>query len=396
MCHEAMQVSESYRGKTVKCSGCDSYVEIPSAKIPADSAKPSASIRSSKDVALSQRQAEAPQELDGANQRIFHITVAIGVVAPMLIILVVLLISLKAYIDDPIEMLRQIPGPKFLVLFIVLIGTCIGIGWLWVNADRTKRYPLPGLTYYHAFVITALRGGRAAVIRTAVFSLWIQKLVEIEKVHRWWWFDKFEVTIREHELRTELNPIELEIHQFLHAPRSSRDLFRNASLKYRIERYLEPVYGELEELHLMRTKTEKDHAWMVTITIASVIAVLGGTKLYLGLTHGKSSMYLFFLLPVSLISLFVILKPWGTLTQLGRHYLKVLKDRFAWMMIVVDLDRYPEGVDPTLSIAIFGISVLGGTAMYESFCEAFPLGQIGGGCSGGCSGGCGGGCGGGG
>jgi uncharacterized protein (TIGR04222 family) len=365
----------------------------------------------------------------------------------------------------PVEMLRRIPGPKFLVFFIALIGACIGIGWLWINADGTGSYPLPELARFDAFAIAALRGGSAAAIRAAVFSLWNQKLVEISTSKSSWTGKKIEVkSISEEKVeaismsgeRTEvrsvsgkkrvlspideevhkylqkakfkvlspiaeeirrslqkakcqaktvpsrkivLSPIEEEVYQYLQTSRDPRTLFQpawiNASLKSRIERYLEPVRRELEELHLICTDTQKTHAWMIAIALASVIAVVGGTKLYLGTTYNKPSLILVILLSASLGGLISIVKRWrlGTLTQLGRRYLKALEEHFAWLKKPADLDRNPEGVDPTLSIAVFGISVLGGTAMYDTFCEAFPLSKSGGGCGGG-GGGCGGGCGG--
>ncbi|MEA3324775.1 MAG: hypothetical protein U9Q37_06515 [Euryarchaeota archaeon] len=72
----------------------------------------------------------------------------------------------------------------------------------------------------------------------------------------------------------------------------------------------------------------------------------------------------------------------------------------------IERGRVPEGIDPSLTIAIFGAGVLSGSTLYQPYREAFSPekewestwwsgGWVGGGgCSGGCGGGGCGGCGG--
>jgi len=88
--------------------------------------------------------------------------------------------------------------------------------------------------------------------------------------------------------------------------------------------HLERTYYELEQLRLVRTRTDRHRAWTATITMAIVIGAVGGTKLYFGIARGRPVLFLVCLLILSLIMLFHFLRPWETRTRLGRRYLKSL------------------------------------------------------------------------
>src|SRR3972149_1387006 len=81
-----------------------------------------------------------------------------------------------------IEIVRQIPGPLFLLLFAVLAAIGVYLARLWSDRDGSTDYPLPDPDRFGPLAIAALRGGRNAVIRTAVFSLWKRGLIDIKKV----------------------------------------------------------------------------------------------------------------------------------------------------------------------------------------------------------------------
>lgn len=80
-------------------------------------------------------------------------------------------------IETFLEMLMKIPGSIFLWYFAGLSIVCIVIGWLWKNVDGSIRYLFPELTRFDT--IAALREGMNATIRTAIFSLWNKKLVNL-------------------------------------------------------------------------------------------------------------------------------------------------------------------------------------------------------------------------
>jgi hypothetical protein len=107
------------------------------------------------------------------------------------------------------------------------------------------------------------------------------------------------------------------------------------------------------------------------------------------------------------------LKPTAIPTSLGRRYLKEMEQHFGWVKESVERYTYdssgqvhleksvPEGIDPSLAVAIFGIGALAGYSIYQPYRDVFSpdtqggstlLGGIwyGGGCGGGGCGGCGG------
>ncbi len=293
-----------------------------------------------------------------------------------------------------LDILVQIPGPIFLVLFTGLSVVCIFIGWLWVNADGSTQYPLPELTRFDPLTLAALRGGRNAVMRTAVFSLLERNLVQFQGKSR---------NVEIQGMPSDQKPrtgIEKEVYQFVQTPRRSRDLFLNADLRRRIEPHLAAIYRELEQLHLIRTGSDRLWAWLGTLVMFLVIAGVGGTKLILGLTRGRPVLFLVILLIVSFIFLFSVAKPWSLSSRLGCRYLKKLGKQFGWLKETVKQRESSEGIDPAFGVAIFGAGILAGSTFYTSYGEAFARSSSGssGGCGGGCGGGgCGdGGCGGGG
>lgn len=280
------------------------------------------------------------------------------------------------------EMLVQIPGQTFLLYFAVIAVVCIILGWLWANDDGSTAYQLPELTRFDPVAIATLRGGVNSVIRTAVFSLWNKKLVEFKEEEK----DTTIKAVNSYE-GTKLGTIEKEIYDFVRTSASTRVLFEDNDLKEKIEMHLRPVKAELENLHLVRTAEDRVRTWKAAITMSFIIIATGGTKLYLGITHGRPVGLLILSLIVSVIALYVVLNPGAIPTRLGRRYLEELEGHFDWLKESIKDTRSPEGIDPSLAIAIFGIGILGASTMYDPFNKAFPADKAG---SGGCGGGCGG------
>jgi uncharacterized protein (TIGR04222 family) len=312
-----------------------------------------------------------------------------------------------------IEEFVQIPGPTFLLLFAGLALATIAICWLWANADGSTKYPLPELTRLDSIAIAALRGGRALVIQTAVFRLWDRKLIDISGEG-----SNAEITIQGQSQQKPSGAVESEIYQFVQSPKKPGDIFRDAELRERIKEHLEPIQKELEQLHLARAKSDRMRVWMITALAYFILLSVGGNKLLLGIARGRPVIFLVLLLIASAIAVFIILKPTAIPTSLGRRYLKEMEQHFGW--VKESVERYthdssgqvqveksvPEGIDPSLAVAIFGVGALAGYSIYQPYRDVFSpekqggstwLGGIWYGGCGGWGGGCGGGgCGGGG
>jgi uncharacterized protein (TIGR04222 family) len=277
----------------------------------------------------------------------------------------------------------QIPWPAFLIYYIGLVIGCIILGWLFVNADGSTAYPLPNLTRFKPLDIAALRGGWTAVIRTVVFSLWRRNLINIEG-------EKRDTEIESvSSKKSVLSPVEKLIYQSAQTQTQTRDLLKDAGLSSQVERHLEPLYIEFEDLHLIRTHRDQLRAWITALALSLVIIAVGGAKVYLKIFHNRPFVSLIIIVIASTIALISILKP-GKMapTRLGRRYLKELKENFCWVQESLKSGKTPEGIDPAFSIAIFGVGALAGVSAYSHFTQAFPAAKSGG-CGGGC-GGCGG------
>jgi uncharacterized protein (TIGR04222 family) len=153
---------------------------------------------------------------------------------------------------------------------------------------------------------------------------------------------------------------------------------------WRIEAHLKPIYAELENLHLARTEADRSRIWRIFKLLALVIVGIGGIKLYFGFIHSRPVGFLIILLIGSVIALYAALNPNRISTALGQRYLKALGEHFDWLKESIKETRTPAGIDTAFAVAIFGISILGASTLYDPFNKAFSPGKAG---SGGCGGG---------
>jgi uncharacterized protein (TIGR04222 family) len=288
-----------------------------------------------------------------------------------------------------IEMLRQIPGPQFLCYYMVLAVFCIVIAFLWANADGTARLELPRLTEFNPIVIGYLRGGWKSVTLTAMFSLWNKRLLHITSTSSFLSGD--EITVEGVPgSKTPLSKTEQAVYDFLRTPRSPGSVSKDPTLRDEIKVHLAPYNFELERSRLIKNIADRYRSWTATLVMLLVLVAVGGTKLYLGITHNRPSQNLAFLLQFSVAGLFYAVKPWANPTRLGKRYLETLKEKFDWMKGKIAASP-SEGIDLVFCFAIFGISAIGGNTGIKEVLQAGNKGIAGswGGCSGG--GGCGGG-----
>jgi len=306
-------------------------------------------------------------------------------------------LNIPSFLLPPIEFLAQIPGKYFLLIFVALVITTIIICGLWIKKDGSIQYPLPELTRFDSIGVALLSGGVKSVIQTTVFRLWDRKLIDINGEG-----SNATLEIKKQSQQNPSGAVENEIYQFLQSPKKPKDIFKDASLQDRIKMHVEPIQRELEQLHLARTESERNRAWGITAIAFLVIFGVGGTKYHLGKTFGYPTDFLFALLWGSLIVLWIsttssaIFGSSDITTTLGRRYLKEMREQFSWVKESIDKGNVPEGIDPSLVVALGGIGILAGSALYQPYSEVFcpekSTGWSGGGCGGG--GGGGGGCGG--
>ncbi len=292
-------------------------------------------------------------------------------------------------------MLAKIPGPQFLLIFAVLALVSILLAWHWANADDSGDYRMPGPNSLDPILISALSGGKNAVIRTVIFDLWNRNMVKISG-------EEATAIIEGVPSSEKLgSTIHEAVYRFtLSGTRQPSQLFSDTNLNAEIDVLLEPTFRDLERKRLLQSNDDLSRTRLAFWAALSIISAIGVTKLVIGISRHKPVGFLVVELIISFIALLAAVRPWGLKpTRLGYRYLKRLKKHFGWMQEHLSKKNHYTGIDPVFAVAIFGVSPLIGSPLFDPFGKAFQTGSTSqsGGCGGssGCSGGGGGdGCGG--
>ena len=194
-------------------------------------------------------------------------------------------------------MIRQIPGPLFLLYYRICVVLCILVGRLWVRGGESPNYTLPDLTHFDPIALSFLRGGQYAVIRTAVFDLWNRGLVTIDGKGSSVSLKQARVGRSElaKKLRATKPPARI-IYQFLNRKRKWAELFRSAELRESLGGNLQLVEREMIQLHLMKSAGEMARSMSISMVILIAMLLPGLTKLCLGIIREKPVFYLVVLL----------------------------------------------------------------------------------------------------
>ena len=296
-----------------------------------------------------------------------------------------------------IEIIRQVPGPLFLLYYAAYAAACMVVGRILLSADGTLNYPMPDLTRFDPLSLSFLRGGRAAVIRTAVFDLWHKGLVTIGGTGADVTLGQARVGNKELSAKMKnVKPVARLIYQFLEVKRKSADLFRAKDMKAGLDMHLRLTERELTEERLMKTEHDLTRSMVVSAILVLVMLLPGVIKLGLGISRLKPVGFLFIILVASVLVFGFSLRPWSKATGLGRKYLARLEKDFGWIKEKTKKKGLLTGIDPAFAVALFGPAVLGAETGYQAYASAFHKsgGYSCGGCSGSSSCGGGGGCGG--
>ena len=290
-------------------------------------------------------------------------------------------------------MLTKIPGPQFLLIFAALSAASILLSWYWANLDGSRDHKMPGPNTLDPILISALSGGKNAVIRTVIFDLWNRNLIKISGE------DASAIIEGVPSSEKRGSAIHESVYQYMLRGvklKQPSQLFTDAVLNAEIDFLLQPTFRELERQRLLQSTEDLSRTRLAFWTALLIIAGIGGTKLVLGISRHKPVGFLVAELIISFIALLAALRPWGLKpTRLGYRYLKRLKKHFGWMQEHLSKKNHYTGIDPVFAVAIFGVSPLIGSPLFDPFGKAFRTGSTNqsGGCGGssGCSGGGGGG-----
>jgi uncharacterized protein (TIGR04222 family) len=265
-----------------------------------------------------------------------------------------------------VDTLVKIPGPQFLWFYAGLIVVCVIVARWWGRRDTSTEYPLPAPDGLDPLTIAALQGGPMAVVHTVVFDLWNRGLVGISGEK-----SEAEIVCRPAK-EAPGGAIQEVLCQATQTPRKLSSLVRDKSFRTQIEGPLNVIQQRLEGLHLFQTAADRKKAWLALFAAFGVVMLVGGTKLFLGLSRNKPSTFLIMMMAIVPFILWRVLKPrTNRPTQLGRQFLQSLQKQNSWMKDALENNQMPPDTSPVMALAIFGMSALVGVAAFDQYQQAF-------------------------
>jgi uncharacterized protein (TIGR04222 family) len=280
-------------------------------------------------------------------------------------------------------------GPTFLVVYILVAVAVIAAAYAMIRArDKTGlSEPPPVPATFDPYEIAYLRGGKYAVIRTAIYAIYKRGLVEIMPRK---WYQPFRLVAKNDVPDGVLTALEERILRAVRSPLDPSNLFRN-ELASDVERLCEPFRHSLESEQLYRSDADRTSALAIPAVASVILATLSLSRFVteLPLPHRRSFGGLVVVTAGALFVLWVFVAGPAAMKRVshrGRAYLKRIQAAY-------------RGVDMSTvaMVGLFGIGILANTSD-AAFAKLFPKGGSGGGgadaAGGGCGSGCGGGCGG--
>ena len=320
--------------------------------------------------------------------------------------------------DNP---LANMPGPEFLVLYILFIITTIIVFRVLKNRlDRTAHFTVPPIPHNpDPFEIAYLRGGANELARAVVFSLAQKNLLKFVNDDK---ISQIHPIVFEYDRRS-LQPIQLTALNWFGTSRDTKEMFSKDGLVNALKPYADTFQSRLEMQHFFPDAEMNRRNTRLTIQAFLIFGGLGAYKFVAAFYNGYSN--IFGIIFITFIGMFVLglAAKMPRLTKLGKTYLERLQiafDKIKPSNHYASLNVSPvpsatfAAVDPfLLSVGVFGGAALAGT-IYSDYNRTFERAQnqsanssggCGAGCGSGssssggdggsgCSSGCGGGCGG--
>jgi len=304
--------------------------------------------------------------------------------------------------NDLLNVIDNMPGPQFLVLYAVVMAATLSALWWW------RRYweppmdsglpPIPKDP--DPYAMAYLRGQEREVARLAVFRLMQQGYLELTVA------ESFVRIAKSGDPPGEPPAMAMErrVLQYFSNPREPHAIL--SALRGDVREQCKEYYRQFEPDDLVTTPAMKAAAMTGSLASGAIILGLGGFKLWDAIDEGRRNVG-FLVLMMTVATIVLVCLSWHRgATRLGQRYLDEIQRNFAGL---TDFDdRSPEHASQTaaagfLAMGIFGVGVLFGT-QYSYFHRLFAkparksstgTGASGGGGCGGGGGGGGGGCGGG-
>jgi uncharacterized protein (TIGR04222 family) len=293
--------------------------------------------------------------------------------------------------------LATMQGTHFLIFYGVTAFIVLTGAYLFVAAQDTTGAQRPPATpsVIDPYELAYLRGGTNEVVRTAVYSLRQQGLVEVETGR-----------IRASGSKPQdLTSIERRVYEAILSTQKIATLF-SRDMRQTIERLCGAYQQRLSAQQLLAPPEIRETA-LLALTVAGILlAALAGYKIWAALAHGHSNLGL--LVGEATVAFFALLWIYRRTAQVvaskrGKAFVAQIQLAYSGRGSAVfgasagGAGRAAAGSSALLMVGLFGFGVLRGTpdaALAKAFAQSSGSGDSGGSCGGGDGGGGCGGCGG--
>jgi len=297
-----------------------------------------------------------------------------------------------------IEFIRSIPGPLFLLLYIVYSTIVIIAVKLYVSKDDTTQLDVPEPTKVQPVDIGLLKGGVRGAIRVAVYNLLKKKAISIKKEGK-------KIIVRQKSSVGSLNNLEKAVYRAIGKKTDFINIYKGNYDSAIIE-----CKRRLQDMHLTPSRNTLKRNNIATWLGFILLLSLGVLKLILGILHHKPYGFLIVIIVLACIGLYYIVNPAKLrMSNLGKRFVKDAETRFTWTKKIDKRNVQSSQYDVLYGVALFGITpflgdgygdlVDSGTSLFFRIHGDRGCASCGGCTSSSCSGGacgssCGGGCGG--
>ena len=300
-------------------------------------------------------------------------------------------------------------GPHFLAFYAIVIAVVLVVSWWRVrSADRTleERVDDPPEPV-EATDLALLRGNVNEVLRLTVVEL-VQRGYLRTVEGRFLGMSTGQKIAQRAAAPDPhyLSRLQRPVFDFFKFPRKASELFSDRSLNEWFRAQCDDAEKRLEQYRLITPDDVRRKLCVVTLVAVFVVLGLGGYKLLVALSKGKTNVgFLIVMVILGTVAAMAVTRV-PRISRRGRAYIQELQARYSRLKYgITGLTQAIDDSGLIFAVALFGIATLRGTP-YESLVSTFRQaagqgnassggcgggGCGGGGCGGGGCGGCGGG-----
>jgi len=283
------------------------------------------------------------------------------------------------------EIIRSMPGPLFLVLYVAVAAGCIIAARSVLANDGTRDLHMPDPSRFGPYAVAYLRGGIPAVIQAALFALHHYDCLIVNEERKF--FGRALSLSINTSATAALSELEQAVLRSIPDDNRRVDIVQDKELVARIQPLMAPIIAEMQQCRLVRSLEERSRAKRIALGFLTFMTGFGAVKLAMGLHYQRPVVFIVILLLLSILAFLLFVRPMRLQTELGISYLKSLSERLSWMK----KSGRDTSLHPAYGFAVFGAAVLGNSVFDQYLNQNDSTSSSG--CSGGCGGG-GGGCGG--